>query len=273
MPLSQNDGTALRAAAHSSGQTIHNLSTNPHTTDLDLGQCGRGAGDVQCVRQRRASRRRDVGRPDHRRRHVVDVGDSVMKRIVALAAAVVAVAGCNSSNGDAIPPRTTPAAVTTSASAGRLVAQFVSVVAEQDGNWRNRISTVDEDCVDPACELGLLTVSLTADTVHTVIAGAHDPQSKTYLGDPPEQIAQLLKETEAAAAAVQPAYHTWDAAGCSDPHDEKCFGEYLQLEQSIDTLTAKFDAWTPYESDDSAVASTDRRTRGAQPARGRRGPR
>jgi hypothetical protein len=171
----------------------------------------------------------------------------LMNRIVALVAAVAAVAGCNSSNGDATPPRTTPPTVPTSASADPSVAQFASVVAEQEGEWRNRISKVDEDCVDPACELGLLTVSLTADTVHTVISGAHDPQSKTYLGDPPEEIAQLLMETEAAAAAVQPAYDTWDAAGCTDPLDEKCFGEYLQLEQSIDTLTGKFDAWRPYE--------------------------
>jgi hypothetical protein len=171
-----------------------------------------------------------------------------MNRIIALAAAIVAVAGCNSSsNGDATPPRTTPATVTTSASAGPSVTQFASVVAKQEGEWRNRTSKVDEDCVDPACKLGLLTLSLTADTAHTVISGAHDPQSKTYLGDPPEEIAQLLMETEAAAAAVQPAYDTWDAAGCTDPHDDKCLSEYLQLEQSIGTLTGKFDAWRPYE--------------------------
>src|SRR5690606_3723178 len=68
----------------------------------------------------------------------------------------------------------------------------------------------------------------------------------TYLGEPPDEIASLVRQTVDAARQVQQAWGTHEQLDCSDPTASDCVMAKVALTGFVDLLTEALDAWTPY---------------------------
>lgn len=135
--------------------------------------------------------------------------------------------------------------------AGATVSQFASLIAPYERDWNDQVATVEDDCrrVDTlvACNLGYVTLSLLAETVHLVLTGAVDsPDSPDYLGEPPAEISRLIDQTLEAAESVPAAVETWRDSDCVDPLADECLAEALNLRRAVGDLTAAYDSWRPY---------------------------
>ena len=175
--------------------------------------------------------------------------------LIALAAALL-FAGCSSRtesdepNGSGGNAETGAAVSTTSETPTATIEQFGSIIAEHEGDWDEQVDTTKEDCLDPAtvpaCVFGYMTLGLKADTIHIVLAGAHEAGNPTYIGEPPVEIEDLLADTEIAASKVNPAVEAFQKAGCTDPMDSACLTEYMAMDSAVDELSRKLDAWAAY---------------------------
>jgi hypothetical protein len=177
----------------------------------------------------------------------------------AITMVMLALAGCSSDGGiDAASSTTPPTAMATETSAvapvttptegasEATIAQYASLVASHEGEWRETVADIDDTCTDPdaipICTTIYLTASYQAETLRLELSGAADD-----LGEPSAEIAQLVADTETAAADYVAAYHAWDATGCDDPLDLECgVSESFEMDRALDGLTRQFDAWSPY---------------------------
>lgn len=176
-----------------------------------------------------------------------------MSRQAALAVAVAlfAAAGCGVSDNGA-EPEPTGASPTATAQATATNAQWASLVATHERDWREQAAKVEENCLDPAalfaCTLGYETLSLKAQTIEIVIDGAAtNADSDNYLGEPPAELTDLVANLIEAAVPVEPAVTAWQETGCEDPLSLDCgAAESRAMVMAVGDLTEAFDAWAPY---------------------------
>jgi hypothetical protein len=130
------------------------------------------------------------------------------------------------------------------------VEDFAAVVAEHHAEWDDQVETTESDCLDPAltfaCGAGYLTLGMQGDIIQLSLSALHKSGTAAYIGEPPEEIEDLVAETEDAGAAVGDAADELDAAGCADPMASDCTTQLIALESAIDELTGKLDAWAVY---------------------------
>ena len=130
------------------------------------------------------------------------------------------------------------------------VEDFAAVVAEHHAEWNDQVETTESDCLDPnlvvACGAGYLTLGMQGDIIRLSLSALHKPDAPAYIGVPPEEIKDLLAETESAGEAVSLAADDLSSAGCLDPMDAACVTQLLALEMAIDELSGKLDAWAVY---------------------------
>lgn len=139
---------------------------------------------------------------------------------------------------------------TTGAAERATVENFAAIVAEHHADWNDQVTTTERNCLDPglvaACSAGYITLGMQAETIRLSLNGAHKIGVPAYVGEPPAEIADLLAETETAAAAVKGAAAALQAAGCADPMDLKCGKQLVDLQIAIGDLSGKLDAWSVY---------------------------
>lgn len=172
---------------------------------------------------------------------------------MAVAALVIGlVPACSSVDGTPRPDSEPNAAVApSSATAPRAtVEDFAAVVAEQHAEWDDQVETTESACLDPAltfaCGAGYLTLGMQGEIIQLSLSALHKSGAPAYIGEPPEEIEDLVAETENAGAAVGAAADDLDAAGCADPMGSDCMTQLIALESAIDELSGKLDAWAVY---------------------------
>jgi hypothetical protein len=160
---------------------------------------------------------------------------------------VLAVAGC-AAEPEAAPPSSTP---TPSATASTTIAQWASVVAEQEAyltDWHDK--WIDDECPlaseeDIICDTETYSGTLVVGTVALSLEAAAKPSAPVYIGEPHPEIAGLYADTERAADLADEAGTIWNDCTDADPA-EGCFSERLDFSSAVDTLKTKFAAWGPY---------------------------
>jgi hypothetical protein len=177
-------------------------------------------------------------------------------RLAIIAAAIAGlVSACSNTSGTPQPAQqqnAMAAATSTSDSAPTAsVEDFAAVVAEHHADWDKTVTDLEALCLDPAtvpaCHLTYMTVSLKAETIRLALSTVHKPDAPGYVGAPPEEIEDLLTETESAADAASVAANDLvEAAGCDDPFADTCIEQRFAADGAIDDLSGKLDAWTAY---------------------------
>jgi hypothetical protein len=183
-------------------------------------------------------------------------------RTIAAVLTVLTLAACGGGGGGTEPATvgttstvTTPAATTGASEA--TVEQYASLVAKNEGAWRETVADVDDNCTDPdavaTCAANYITAGFQAEAFRIELSAAHDPecqanpQCSLYVGEVPTEIAGLVAITEAAAEDYVAAQQAWSATGCADPMDSACdAGEAFMMRLTLDRLIQQFDAWKPY---------------------------
>lgn len=137
------------------------------------------------------------------------------------------------------------AATTTEAAAETSINQWASLVAGQrqsvedlNEKWDDAVCSATAIAVGdaPDCEAYLVSMDLTAQATTTVLGGAVNADSDTYLGDPPPEIADLYFETFDAADAVAVAYSDMEYQAATPMDVTRAWSDLLQ------TLAM----WEPY---------------------------
>jgi hypothetical protein len=183
------------------------------------------------------------------------MGGAAVKRylLVAWLLAVLALASCGegddtATESESSPPVSagSPPAVPSVDPREATMNQYASLIAEHEGGWRESVVTIDEACTDPdaipLCVAAYLTASLQAQTLQLVLSAA--PEN---VGEAHPEIADLVADTESAAADYAEAYEAWSDTGCTDPLDRQCgVSEAFAMSSALAELTRKFDAWRPY---------------------------
>jgi hypothetical protein len=167
--------------------------------------------------------------------------------VTATAALLLLLGGCAAS-----PPETSPASPEPVDGDSTTVAQWASLVAEQQlelNDWydkweENSCSALSLDYLP--CSIQLTSGSYIAQTNHIVIWGPSDPASKTYIGEPPAEIARLYADTIAATEAAYDAGVAWGDEGCSLDVTDACIDIAVELERGLEATRSKFAAWEPY---------------------------
>jgi hypothetical protein len=68
-----------------------------------------------------------------------------------------------------------------------------------------------------ACSAGYTTLGYQAATIQLSLSALHKPNAPGFVGEPPEEIRDLVADTETAAEAVSFAAEDLTVAGCDDP--------------------------------------------------------
>lgn len=130
------------------------------------------------------------------------------------------------------------------------VQQWASRVAEGAGAVRENYATWDSEhnCLpgdtDFLCTSDMLTMSLSASTLATLLRAGTNVGAPGYIGDPPAEVADLVYDTKTAAEqAAETADAAWDA--CLDGGEE-CTGKSMAMSVSYGRLLSQLDAWQPY---------------------------
>jgi hypothetical protein len=175
--------------------------------------------------------------------------------LVGPVAALLLVAGCSGSPDDAPQASESPSADpgATPADAEELadtatVEQWASVIAEQQLSVDEAQESWDDATCSPSvaadgaadCVAYLTVMGLTASTAAITIGGAADPDSPTYIGDPPEEIADLVAATIADAEAAAAASEDVDC------FEGDCLSDALEFHDAWNDLRGDLAAWTPY---------------------------
>jgi len=173
-----------------------------------------------------------------------------MKRLALLFAAAVLLVGCGSST-DPEPAAATAATTTTKeASPQATVQDFSSVVAEHEADWDAQVSTTEAHCLNPRtvplCKIGYTTLGYKARTIQLSLSLVYTPRAQGYKGVPPEEIKDLLRDTETAADKASVAAEALTSASCADAMAPECAREYMAVRMAVDELSGKLDAWSVY---------------------------
>lgn len=170
---------------------------------------------------------------------------------IAAAALLLAVglAGCGAEPEASAPtaePEGDSSPVAAAEKQGPTTEQWASLVAERkhqidevQQSWddANCSASVIDTGVEPICDAILVTMSYAAGTTTTVLGGAVNPESDTYLGEPPAEIDALYFDTFDAADAVYVAYDDWSEWEAATP---------LDITWAWEDLRQQFAAWSPY---------------------------
>ena len=121
------------------------------------------------------------------------------------------------------------------------VEPYASVVTDHDGEWRASVDESDFACADSTepdrCAAAYQTGSEEAQALYDELSAAHE-------GELPAEIAELVADTEAAAADYSAAYEAWAATGCVYPLNAHCGAdEALAMFEAQGELTRQLDAW------------------------------
>lgn len=163
---------------------------------------------------------------------------------VPLLAAVLALSGCSAIGA----PSSTPTASPTPTADLR---PWASAIAEQAGaleQIRSKLS--DSDCgaassTGALCGAQLTAASFGVQTVALSIDSASTPGAKTYLGDPPVEIAATYAATKQQADDAAAAGSAWSDK-CIGVLSASCIRKAGDFTTAMDDLTTKFSAWDPY---------------------------
>jgi uncharacterized protein YceK len=162
-----------------------------------------------------------------------------MHRLVVLSLiAVLSLTGCSTAVARPA-PKPTPASA-------HSVQQWASKVAEQkvsldkwSTQWAADGCTADA-LPDLPCGMEILTGTMIATTIslnlHTL--------SKEY-GSPPDEIKSLVADTQTAADAANTSGQTWTST-CNAKQDPSCLQLSFAFTTTMDALSTKFTAWSPY---------------------------
>ena len=174
-----------------------------------------------------------------------------MGRVVVALAAIALMTGC-SSGGEPTPtpdPVETAAAaptVTAPAEEGATVEQGAGLVAveqmrvdEAQESWESAVCS-SLAAEEPDCGALLYIMSATAATTSITLGGGANPDGPTYLGSPPDEVADLITDTLAAAAAAMTAGEDVDCPG------ENCVGTSFAFTRAWDALREALTRWSPY---------------------------
>lgn len=173
--------------------------------------------------------------------------------VAAVASVLTLTAGCsnadNPRSADAAP--NSSSSPSTSAHPTATVADFAVVIAKHHADWDDQVAQTEENCLDPAlvmaCSLGYQTLGMKAETLHIRLTNVYDSAVKgSYKGSPPEEIEDLLTETEVAALDVRDAVDAFLATSCVDPFDPACASEAISMQSAISGLSRSLDAWSAY---------------------------
>lgn len=134
--------------------------------------------------------------------------------------------------------------------AGATVQQWASLVAEGASSVRDAHATWEDEngCLpgdeDFVCTTGMLTMSLTASTLATLLEAGTNVGAPGYIGDPPAEVAGLVEDTRTAATQAADAA---DAAAdaCMDGSEE-CLSLGMVMSIEYGRLLQQLDAWGPY---------------------------
>jgi hypothetical protein len=160
---------------------------------------------------------------------------------------VLALTGCTGAPTAAHSP--TPKATPTKDGDGT-IAQWASVVAEQKAylaDWKAKWDA-DQCSVNPSftCKLETITGATVAKTVNISL---QIPESKTattgYIGTPPSEIRALYDATQQLAQTADDAGAAWQTS-CGLDAGPDCDGLLFKFSSAAESLTSKFEAWTPY---------------------------
>ncbi|MEU2200582.1 hypothetical protein [Isoptericola sp. NPDC019482] len=165
------------------------------------------------------------------------------------AALLVAVsAGCSgegSAGADVASSEAPESAPATETVAETTVDQWASIVAgqrhavdEMNADWEDATCSATAIAMGdaPDCEAYLIAMGYTAETAAVAIGGAINPDSDTYLGDPPAEIADLYESTFEAADAASVAVSDWENEAATP----------MDATRAWDDLLTKFAEWEPY---------------------------
>jgi hypothetical protein len=182
-----------------------------------------------------------------------------MRYFIAVAAALVLIAGCSSSGGhranSAPPPRSTASSApaktsSTSTESTATTAQFASIVAAGETRVDHTARGIAEcgyeyDPMDLTCTLGRMTYALAVETLSVNLEGALRPSAPHYLGRPPAELTDVITSTRAALhrmktaeAARQRRCGARDTGAC-----DRAIFDWVSAQDDVDAALA---AWKPY---------------------------
>jgi hypothetical protein len=174
----------------------------------------------------------------------------VRNTITALAAAfVLAVAGCGGDTTGEESVASAPTASPTPKTAP--VEDWAALLRPHVREWGDLLKQKVEICLDSdtvdMCDDVYRSLEEKAEDIARVLTDARLKEgTPTYLGEPPDEIASLVRETVDAARQVQQAWDTYEQVDCSDSTAGDCFAATYALEGFVELLTGALDGWTPY---------------------------
>ncbi len=96
------------------------------------------------------------------------------------------------------------------------------------------------------CAVGTLSLQYGATTLQLELQNAQDPsRPHTYIGEPPAELAALLRETTDMARALEQAMKRMPAR-CSETDAGACLQKRILASLSIDDMQRTLAAWRPY---------------------------
>jgi hypothetical protein len=133
-------------------------------------------------------------------------GVTDLRRITVLTVIALAAIGCSGGDDDtdaAEASTTTAVDETTTTEATATVGQFASIVAQYRPHITELLPSVGDCELDlvsgqrcgEVSSIDMLTLSITAETLRTVLSGAGDPSSRTFVGAVPAEIEDLVADT------------------------------------------------------------------------------
>ena len=112
-------------------------------------------------------------------------------------------------------------------------------VDEAQESWESAVCS-SLAAEEPDCGALLYIMSATAATTSITLGGGANPDGPTYLGSPPDEVADLITDTLAAAAAAMTAGEDVDCPG------ENCVGTSFAFTRAWDALREALTRWSPY---------------------------
>jgi hypothetical protein len=90
-----------------------------------------------------------------------------------------------------------------------------------------------------------MTYALTVDTLNVNLKGALDPNSPSYLGEPPAEIKPLVDQTREAFSAMATAETAYEKQ-CTGTATPACDKAVFDWSSAQDDVTAALAGWSPY---------------------------
>lgn len=177
-----------------------------------------------------------------------------MRALAPLAAVVVTLAaGCGGSEDGAADPAT---ATTTALTA--TVSQYASIVAEHRPELAERLSASSRCLLLLSGErchefdyIAMAGIETFAARLGAALTSASAPSAESYIGAPPDEIADLVERTIDATDAAADAFTAWSDGNCAIPNTERtpasdCTARGAQASFAGSDVEDAFAAWEPY---------------------------